>query len=91
MTRRDRGGEEPLLSSQTFRVLRVLTVSEGFTTISSICREANLNHPSAARILSRLEAKGVVSEKRVGRTRMFKVNYGDERVTLFRRLAASGF
>jgi DNA-binding transcriptional ArsR family regulator len=83
--------EHSLLASQTFRVLRVLADSDGFVSISSICREANLNHPSASRALSLLEAKGVVSEKRVGRTRMFKANYSDERVSLFRRLVASGF
>ena len=83
--------ERSLLASQTFRVLRVLADSDGFINISSICREANLNHPSASRVLSLLEAKGVISEKRVGRTRMFKANYDDERVSLFRRLAASDF
>jgi len=69
----------------------VLIDSDGFVSISSICRDANLNHPSASRALSLLKAKGVVSEKRVGRTRMFRADYGDERVSLFRRLAASGF
>lgn len=33
----------------------------------------------------------MVREKKVGRTRVFKVNYEDERVSLFRRLAASDF
>ena len=65
--------------------------SDSFVSISSIRRKANLNHPSASRTLSLLKAKGVVSGKKVGRTRMFKANYSDERVSLFRRLAASGF
>ncbi|HYA22002.1 MAG TPA: helix-turn-helix domain-containing protein [Thermoproteota archaeon] len=91
MTLRHRDTERSLLTSQTFRVLRVLIDSDGFMSISSICRKANLNHPSAARALSLLEAKGVVSEKRVGRTRMFRANYADERISLFRKLAASGF
>jgi len=80
---------ESLLSSPTFRVLRVLAGAGGFVTISRICREANVNHPVASRILSRLREKNVVSEKRVGRTRMFRANYHDERVSLLRKLATS--
>ena len=91
MTHRGKSEEESLLSSQALRVLRILTMTEDFTTISALCRKANLNHPSAERILSRLKRMGVVLERRVGRSRMFRVNYEDERISLFRKLATSGF
>lgn len=68
-----------------------MATTDEFTTISNLCREANLNHPSAERTLSRLKRMGMVLEKRVGRSRMFRANYEDERVSLFRRLATSGF
>lgn len=91
MRRLGNGAGETLLSSQALRVLRVLATTDEFTTISNLCREANLNHPSAERTLSRLKRMGMVLEKRVGRSRMFRANYEDERVSLFRRLATSGF
>lgn len=91
MTRRVKREEESLLSSQALRVLRVLATTGEFTTISSLCRKANLNHPSAERTLSRLKRMGMVFERKVGRSRMFRANYEDERVSLFRKLASSGF
>lgn len=80
--------EEILGSKVRIRILKVL-FKLGETNITRIARETNTHFSLVEKHLQRLKEIGIVEEKRIGRIRLFGLNYSDPKVHLLIELIRS--
>lgn len=80
--------EEILGSKVRIRILKTL-FKLGEANITRIARETNTHFSLVEKHLQRLKEMGIVEEKRIGRIRLFGLNYGNPKVHLLMELIRS--
>jgi len=80
--------EEILGSKVRIRILKTL-FKLGEANITRIARETNTHFSLVEKHLQKLKEIGIVEEKRIGRTRLFGLNYGNPKVHLLIELIRS--
>jgi len=80
--------EEVLSSKGRIKILKVLA-EIGELNISEIARRAGLNYTTTNKHLMTLEHSGFIMHKRFGRIRIFRLNEGNPRAEMIRKLVES--
>ncbi len=88
MRRREQETLKILGSRAKVKIIMVL-MKLGEANISRIVRETSSHYYTVERHLEELKKLGIVDEKRLGRVRVFSLNYGDPRVPVILELIRS--
>ena len=80
--------EEVLSSKGRIKILRILA-DIGELNISEIARRAGLNYTTTNEHLAALENAGIILHKKFGRIRIFRLNEGNPRAEMIRKIVDS--